>query len=1320
MHQSLRVASVIMAFSGLALSSALAHDAASGSNASASTASAGAPTPNATMLRFPDVSATHICFVYANDVWLVPRSGGVAVPLSSPPGQEQFPRFSPDGKRIAFNASYEGNREVYTMPVSGGTPTRVTHHPGGETICDWTPDGNEVVFISNAFAGLSRQSQLFRVDADGGLPEQLPVPYGGFGAISPDGQWLAYTPHSTDNRTWKRYRGGMATDIWLFNLKTKQSKRVTDWEGTDTLPMWSPDGKTLYYLADAGPEHRLNIWAHNIASGENTQISRFTSDDIRWPSIGPGESGPGGSSKGEIVFQLGSKLMLWDLTTNSSREVEVSISGDAPFVRPRLVNAAENISGASLSPSGKRVAVEARGDLWSAPANEGVVRPLTRTNGVAERDPAWSPDGRWIAYFSDESGEYDLYVRPSDARPPEKKKSDSAGKPGDTDAGDKEADAPADDRDSKPRKLASLGEGFRYSPSWSPDSKWIVFTDKANCAFLVNAESGEVKQIDCTPFDGMGTPVWSHDSAWLAYVRTDEDTQNGCIWFYNVASGEKTRVTSPAFNAASPAFDRKGDVFYYVSKQSFTAPRYSDIDATYIYADSDVLLMTPLRSDVKSPMLPKSDEEELKKKDEAKDKKAKDEAKAGGEAKSSTKKDEKKDDSKAPDAASDDGISGSWEGSAQGGGDGFPPEGLSIILIVKRDAEGKLSGAVMSAQGVATITAGTFNKDTGELTLSAFLGQIAIELKGKVQGNEVSGTWSVGDDAGGSWSARRKTTGGGQAVGEDADKDGAKDNDAKGAKKDDKKDEKKPDPIKIDLDGFEARGVMLPLPPGNFGGLAVNNDNKLIFTRIRTRGEGGQPSIKLFDPADDAKEEKLVAAGVAGFQMSADGKKLLVSRGGGFQVLDAAAGGGKATTVPTAGMTKLLEPREEWRQIFREAWRLNRDFFYEPTLHGVDWKAIGKHYEAMIDDCASREDLNYVIAEMISELNIGHAYLTSPGDVESAPGSSNVGLLGCEFKLVTEGGASAYQITRIYTGGPWDADARGPLSQPGVDAKVGDFLIAVNGVPVDTSKDPWAAFLNTAGRATTITLAPKADGTGSRDVLVRPIASEGNLRYRAWIEEKRAHVHAKSKGRIGYVYVPNTGIDGQNDLYRQFFGQRGHDALIIDERWNGGGQIPTRFIELLNRPSINYWARRDGQDWVWPPDGHNGPKAMLVNGLAGSGGDAFPWYFRYHNLGKIIGTRTWGGLVGISGNPRFVDGGAISVPTFGFYEKDGTWGVEGHGVDPDLVVLDDPAKMQEGGDPQLDAAIDHLLNELKTKAYQSPTRPKSPNRRGMGIPDAEK
>ncbi|MBW7906615.1 MAG: PDZ domain-containing protein [Phycisphaerae bacterium] len=1226
--------------------------------------------PHAGMLRYPDISAAHIVFSYANDLWLVSRDGGEARPLASPPGEEEFPKFSPDGGSIAFVGNYDGNRDLYTIPISGGVPFRVTHHPAGETLTDWTHDDRLLFYAGGYEFYPARVTELVSVSIGGGLPEKLPLPYGANATLSPDGVWLAYTPHTIDQRTWKRYRGGMQTDIWLFNLKDRTSRQITDWEGIDTLPMWH-DGK-VYYLTDNGPEHRLNIWVFDPATGRRTQVTHFKDFDVKWPSIGPGPEG-----KGEIVFQYAATLRVLDLGSGRVREVKVTIPGDRPRLRPQRKEVHDELRGADVSPSGKRVVVEAHGDIWSLPAEKGVPRNLTGSDGVFDRDPAWSPDGRWVAYLSDATGEYQLYITQSDGR-------------GET------------------RKLTDFEDGFRYSRSWSPDSKHVTFADKAGRMYVYTLESGELKHFDTEPWSGAPGLAWSHDSRWIAYSKGGENRLSA-IWVYNVKEGTTHQLTSGMFSDSSPTFDRKGDWIYYASNREFSNPRYEDIGTTWIYTETGRLLAMPLRKDVKSPLLPKADEEEWdkedgKKKDDDKDNGgSKDGKDKNGDAE---RKDEDNGDGAKPEARADDPVSGTWAGHATGP-DPLPPDGLDFTLVLQLAGDSSVSGSIESVMFSVSFTGGTFDAASGALNFAIQVPDgpsVAFELT--VKGESLSGT-ATAEDSVYNIAATRTSKGDGADKGDENGKEKPKDKD----KGKDKPREK----VEIEFDGIEARAMLLPISRGAFYGLSVNDAGHLIYVRAGGRGSGESTSIRIVDLTADTVEEKTVLSGVGSYALTPDGKKLLARRGNELAVVSAKADQKFDKKVPLDGMAQVIDPRAEWRQILRDVWRIQRDFFYDPHMHGVDWPAIHDQYAAMIPDCASRDDVSYVIREMISELNVGHAYYRA-GSFERAP-SVSVGLLGCDFEL----GDGAYRIRRIIRGGPWDADARGPLSQPGVDAKEGDYVLAVNGVPVDVTKDPWAAFIGLAGKTIELTLSdkPVIDDTARR-VVIRTLGGDGDLRFRAWIEHNRRYVEKASGGKVGYIYVPNTGVDGQNELVRQFFGQVDKPALIIDERWNGGGQIPTRFIELLNRPVANYWARRDGNDWTWPPDSHQGPKCMLINGLAGSGGDYFPFWFRASGLGKLIGTRTWGGLVGISGNPQLIDGTATNVPTFAFYETDGTWGIEGHGVDPDIQVIDDPAKMVDGADPQLDAAIKLMLDEIRTKGYKKPDRPAYPDRRGMGIREEDK
>ena len=1215
--------------------------------------------PETGMMRWPDVSAEYIVFSYANDLWIAPREGGLARPLASPAGQETCPRFSPDGQTIAFVGNYDGNSDVYTLPVAGGVPFRVTHHPAGETLCDWTPDGGDLVFYSESHAAFYRRGTLFSVSPAGGLPHELPIPYGHRGSISPDGKWLAYVPHARDHHTWKRYRGGMASDIWLFHLTAHTSKQITDWEGTDSMPMWHEE--MLYYLSDAGPDHRLNIWSYSTATEQRAQITHFADYDVKWPAMGPG---PG--DEGEIVFQCGPELYLLDLVTREPRAVDITIPGDRPKLRPQRINAGRDIQSWDVSPTGKRLLLEARGDIWTVPAEHGPPRNLTRSDGSAERNPSWSPDKKWIAYYSDQTGEYELYITQSDGK-------------GET------------------RQLTRDGRRYRYTPNWSPDSAHILFTDNSGSIFLHTLESGETRKLDQDPWGSIPGPNWSHDSRWITYSKQG-DNQQHAIWVCSIETGQTHQLTSGMFSDYSPTFDRKGEYLYYASTRVFTSPIYDNIGKGFIYNGSQVLLAVPLRADMDYPWSPEKDEETWEE-DQA------DEAGDENDNADDADEDDATDEAEADDASDgddddeptvDDGISGVWEGQVTGS-EPLPPGGLPFTMML-RTSDGQVSGTLRAGLFYATITDGAFAAESGEFTftLEVVTPEETVTIAGSAQvsSDSMSGTLS-GEDFDGAFDATRVSLEAPEAEDEET--------------KADKGDEEQK-PLELDLEGFERRALQLPVNRGHLGGLSVNDKNQLIFVRRGIPGSGDQAGINLFDIEDDKREVKTVVSGAGRYGISADGKKLVVRSGGSFSIIDARPGQKLGKKVSLDNLTVTVDPRAEWRQILIDAWRIQREFFYAENMHGVDWNAVRQQYLPLIDDCASREDLSFVISEMISELNVGHAYY-SGGSSESTP-SVSVGMLGCDFELVD----GAYRITRLCEGGPWDSDARGPLSQPGVDVKVGDYLLAVNDVPIDTRKDPWAAFQGLANKDVALTVSQKpAIDDDAREVLVKTRNGEQDLRFRAWIEQNRAYVESQTEGRVGYIYVPDTGQGGQNELFRQFYGQRDKAALIIDERWNRGGQIPSRFVELLNRPALNYWARRHGKDEPWPPDSHQGPKCMLINGMSGSGGDCFPYYFRQAGLGKLIGMRTWGGLVGISGNPRLIDGHRVTVPRFAFFELDGTWGVEGHGVNPDIEVVDDPALMVAGGDPQLDAAIEHLLDELEHNAFQPPARPADPDRSGMGI-----
>lgn len=1089
---------------------------------------------DARMMQMPAVSKTQIAFVYAGDIWIVPKTGGAAMRLSSPRGEEQFPRFSPDGRSLGFSANYEGNTDIYVMPVTGGEPLRVTHHGARDRMLGWSADGKMIHFQSDMAAFTNRVGQLYQVPAQGGLPVPFPVPYGEFGAVSADGKKLAYTTLSTEFRTWKRYRGGMAPDIWLFDLEKKTSEKVAPHPANDSLPMWHDS--TIYFLSDRDGRGRTNIWAYDTTTKLTRQVTHFVDDDVHFPSIGPEE----------IVLENGGLLYLLDLTTDTLREVPITVLTDRVTLRTRVENVSGLIQNGSVSPTGKRAVFEARGKLFTVPAEHGVVRQLTERNDVAERFPAWSPDGRWIAYFSDRSGEYELTLRSADGNGTE-------------------------------QTLTQFGPGFRYQPQWSPDSKKIVFIDQAMRIWLHDLDAKTTREVDRQLWHYEGDlkrfhGSWSADSRWFAFAKDLENRQSA-IAIFDTKERKVHQVTSGFFEDDQPVFDPDGRYLYYRTKRWFDAI-YSEFEPTWIYANSQALIAVPLRKDVPSPLAPRNDEEPVgQKKPEESGQKSEDRSQKPGEK---------------------------------------PKTEVAMVETAIKDAKPSPAKPAENKPAAPTVN------------LS----------------------------------------------------------------------ERKPAPLSIDLEGFEQRAVVLPPGGGRFDQLCAVA-GKLIFNRKPRAGATGGPSPLFFYDVVK-REEKLMLDDAPSLELSADSKKVLVARGRSWGLINVAEAQ-PFKALNTGALETTIDPPAEWRQIFNDAWRIQRDFFYDPHLHLVMWQQVREHYGRLLGDAVTRNDVNFILGEMLGELNVSHAY-RGGGDLETAPGRS-VGYLGCDYALEQ----GAYRIKRIVQAAPWEYTVRSPLIPAGV--KEGEWLLAVNGRPLDTTKDPWAAFQGLADKPTFLTVNSSPKREGARDVLVQAMGNESNLRHYAWTESNRLRIEKASGGRVGYIYVPNTAVDGQNELFRQFRAQFNKAALIVDERWNSGGQIPDRFVELLGRKVTNYWGVRDGRDWQTPMIAHTGPKVILANGWSGSGGDCFPWLFKKEGLGPIIGTRTWGGLIGMTGAPALIDGGNVTVPTFSIYDTDGKWIIEGRGVEPDIAVEDDPATMQDGADPQLDRAIAEVLESLKAQ----PTRPPKPS-----------
>jgi tricorn protease len=1062
--------------------------------------------PDALMLRFPDVSADKIVFVYAGDIWTVSKNGGIATRLSTAKGQEFLPKFSPDGKWIAFTGNYDGNMDVYTMPSIGGIPNRLTHNPMIDYIVDWYPDGKSILYRSGMYSPSNRFNRLFKESIDGGLSEQLPMKIAEIGSFNEDASKLVFETASLEFRTWKRYRGGWASKLWIYDLKNNTAQQITFDKATDALPMWH--GNTIYFLSDRDENKKNNIWAYDVNTKQFREITHFTDYDIKWPSLGPND----------IVFEKGGEIFLLDLATEKTHPVDIEVPADLPEDRPQLKNLAGLVNDFSLSPTGKRALFGARGEVLTVPEKNGSVQNITNTSGIAERYPSWSPDGKYVAYFSDKTGEYELYIRPGDGS-------------------------------GKEKQITEDGHCYRYNPEWSPDSKQIAFSDKTGSIYITKIEDGKIKLVDKNDWDFHVHYNWSPDSKYLAYDKGITELSSG-VFIYDINEGKVYSVTTGYYSSFTPVFDPGGKYLYFYSNDQFN-PVYSDMDATWIYPNSTSLIAVTLQRDGQSPLAPQNDEEAVK-------------------------------------------------------------------------------------------------ADTSK----------------KKPGDEKS-------------------------------------------KMDEGKKEKPGEEVKIDFGNIDQRAIKLPVELGNVGQLYAV-DGKVVYQKDPPAGSakpGTQSGAIFFYDLKD-REAKEIMAGVNAFNVSADGKKIIYKSGATYGIVDIApgkkVGDGK---LATEKLEAWINPHQEWAEMFNDAWRIERDYFYDPGMHGVDWKAMKKRYGSLLPYVVDRNDLNYIIGEMIAELNSSHTYVGG-GDIEQ-PKVINVGLLGCDYEVAN----GYYRFKKIYKGGVWDnLEIRSPLLEPGVDVKEGDYLLAVNNLPLNIKEDPWAAFQGLAGETVTLTVNSKPDLEGARKILVKPLSSEARLRNLAWIEGNREKVDKETDGKAGYVYVPNTGIEGQSELVRQYSAQYTKDAMIIDERFNSGGQIPDRFIELLDRPILSHWARRDFKSGQTPVVACPGPKVMLINGWSGSGGDAFPYYFKEEKVGKLIGKRTWGGLIGYGGNPQLIDGGFLSAPSFGIWDTSGHWTVEGYGVDPDYEVTDNPAELAKGNDEQLEKAIQVINEELQNNPVKKLHKPKYPNK----------
>jgi tricorn protease len=1072
------------------------------------------------LLRFPDVHGDAVVFVHAEDVWLAPTTGGLARRLTDDEGEERHPKFSPDGSLIAFTAEIDGNPDVFVMDAGGGNIRRLTYHPAADEVVGWHPIDSRVLFRSRR-ASYSRFDRLFLVAPDGTGLEQLPLHEAGRGSYSHDGTKIAYNRVAREDRTWKRYRGGMAQDLWLFDLATQKDRRLTDYRGTDRLPMWV--GDALYFASDR--DRVLNIYAYDLADGNIARITNHTDYDVRRPSHG-------GTS---IVYEMGGSLWLLDTTTGRTRAIPIEIPTDPRETRPYVKNVSDFVTEVTCSPGGGRALVVARGEVFTVPKEHGPTRNLSRSAPSREKNAVWSPDGSRIAYFSDRSGEFEIYV----------------------------VDPLGDDES---RQLTRLGPGYRHTPRWSPDGKRIAFTDQTLTLYYLDVDSGEVVTVDRAEVEPMdialeAKPIsdfdWSPDSRWLAYSKIGRDRVSN-LHVYSLETGASRSVSNGLFNDFGPVFTRGGRHLLFVSNRRFD-PTFCDFEWEMVYKNVAGIYALTLAADGE-PLLPLLSDE-----------------------------------------------------------------------VEPIDADEEPAGK---------------EKDDAAVTVS------------------------------------------------------------------------------IDFDRIAERVEALPLPAGNYRQLAAGDDAVYYldgeqgdFNRFEYRSPGPR-DLKSFSFED--REATTVVPEIDAYSLSADGSHVAYLKAGkvGLQMVREAEpfarfqkklgkdGPEEDGELDLSGLTMELDPKAEWRQVFDEAWRLEREFFYEPNMHGVDWPAMREKYGRMLDRATCAQDVRFVIGELIGELATSHTYVR-PGERRRDAKQINAGMLGADWEIDREAGR--YRVKKILRVPDWSRGIKPPLAGPGIAVQEGDYLLAVDGREVKADREIYAYFQNLAGRHVRVTFNDRPTEKGAREYTVKPLASERFLRYLDWVEHNRHVVDEASEGRIGYIHLPDTYVGSAIEFPKQFYAQSRKQGLVVDGRFNGGGLDPDIFLQRLARRPLSYWTRRYSDDQLTPVYANRAHMVFLTNRQAGSGGDEIVYEFRRKGMGPIVGTRTWGGLVGVSMFIGLMDGSMLTAPDYRMYTPEGAWEVENEGVSPDIEIELDPTEMQRGHDAQLAKAIELLLQQLEENPLPEISHPPFPS-----------
>ncbi|MEJ7623007.1 MAG: S41 family peptidase [Pyrinomonadaceae bacterium] len=1061
------------------------------------------------LLRSPDIHGDRVVFTYGGDLWTASSSGGTATRITVHPGVETYAKFSADGKWIAFTGQYDGDEQVYVMPAGGGEPRQLTFYPSrgpltqrwghDNQVGGWTKDGR-IYFRSHRDGWSLPIVKMYTVSPDGGPAEALPMPEAGSGSFSPDGTKMVYSPQFRDFRPEKRYSGGQANKLYIYDLKTNDAKLISDSPFASRDAMWI--GSTIYYNTDK--DGKFNLYAYDSASGKTTQVTRNRDWDIRWPTS---------DEQSRIIYEREGELEVMDIGSKKVSRLSITVPDDGINKRRRQTSVANRISALNLSPKGERAVISARGDIFTVPIEKGGARNLTRSSGANDRFPAWSPDGRWIAFISDQSGEDELWLASQDGSTPL-------------------------------QQITTGGSAQRYAPVWSADGKKVVFGDKNGRVYVVTVATKQQQMIVDAANGQITDYEFSPKGNFIAYSMQNTSGV-GSVYVWSAEDGKNYRVTPEMFTAHDPTWDPSGGYLYFLSDREYL-PQLSTTEFNFATNRTDQVYALALMKTTKNPFPPESDE----------------------------------------------------------------------VLIVEEKKEGAPPTAPMPVPAPAA--------------------------------------------------------------------------------------------EKVDFDGIEARASKVPLPADNYAGLAANRGH-LVYA-VQPAGYYGrqsesQPSVRIFSLKE--RRETTLVTNAGGMSLSPDGTKFISAQLGAFFTMDANPAGERSRkNISTAGLIAEIDPAEEWKQIFNEVWRQNRDWFYAPNMHGFDWAKIRDEYRKWLPYVNHRSDLNYLLSEMQAELAVQHAYIEG-GDFNLPP-RVRVALPGARFAV--DKASNRYTIESIYPGQNEEDIYRSPFTEVGSEARVGEYVIAIDGQDVTAERDIYSYLRGKADSTVSFTLSSTPTKTGSRTVVIRPLTNESDLVYLNWVLENRRKVDTLSGGRLGYMHIPDMGAPGLREFIKWYYPQLRKEGMVVDVRANGGGNVSRMIIERLRRRVLGINYNNFSEEGGTYPDGAMlGPMIAILNENSSSDGDIFPYMFREAGLGQLVGKRSWGGVVGISNRGTLIDGGIVNVPQSALANAKGEYIIEGYGVDPDIEVDNDPKSVVAGRDPQLERAVSELMKKIATPV-RLPRRPADPIR----------